>query len=420
MAKGSLFRRLIYVLILLALIGAGLVLWGPWRVTSALDIPRGEVRLGEFVEYVQIRGEVRARSSNYINAPFNAGDLQILRLCKDGTPVQKGDVVVEFDPSSLQRSVDQYRTTLKQLDAQIARLKAQQLLRDEQSLTDKMMAAFGVERARLDASKGEVVPAVENEKNLMTLGKAEMKAREVEQQMTSNRIGAEADLAGILRKREKANLDLEQAQQRMKALRLVSPVDGLLMLQPNSRARAAGTSMTPIFKEGDRAYAGAAIAEIPDLSTLMLSANVDEADRGRLEKDQAVTLKIDAVPDKEFRGRIGAISALARLDFSSASRRFDATILLEQTDPRLRPGMSATARVAVLRLPDSVLIPLEAVFEKNARAVAYVLVKNRFEERSITVGRRGEGTALIARGLKLGERVALKDPTLVTEPRSGN
>ena len=73
MAKGSLFRRLIYVLILLALIGAGLVLWGPWKVTSAPDLPTGEVWLGEFVEYVQIRGEVRARSSTYINAPFNAG-----------------------------------------------------------------------------------------------------------------------------------------------------------------------------------------------------------------------------------------------------------------------------------------------------------------------------------------------------------
>jgi HlyD family secretion protein len=417
MAKRSIFRRIAVGLVLLALIGTGVFLWGPWKAKIVPDIPTGEVKLGEFVEYIQIRGEVRARSSTYINAPFNAGDLQILKLSKDGTPVKKGDVVVEFDPTSLQRSVDQFRATLRQLDAQIARIKAQQLLRDEQSVTDKMTAAFGVERARLDASRGEVVAAIENEKSQMALGKAEMKMREVEQQIASNKVGAEADLAGILRKREKATLDLEQAQKNMAALSLVSPVDGLIMLQPNSRARASGTSTTPIFKEGDRAYAGASIAELPNLSTVMLSVNVDEADRGKLEKDQTVTVKVDAVPDKELRGRVGAISTLARLDFTSASRRFDTTILLAQPDPRLRPGMSATARVAVLRLPDSILIPMEAVFDKQARAVVYVLANDHFEERRIEIARRGEGVALVTRGLKPGERVALKNPTLGQEFR---
>ena len=73
--------------------------------------------------------------------------------------------------------------------------------------------------------------------------------------------------------------------------------------------------------------------------------------------------------------------------------------------------MSATVRIAVLRLPNSILIPSEAIFEKNARAVAYVLTGGRFEERTIEVARQGDGQALIAHGLKPGERIALKDPT---------
>ncbi len=416
MGRRSNFRRLAYVLMLLALIAAGIFLYGPWRKAEAPNIPDAVVKLGDFVEYVQVRGEVRARSSTFINAPFNAGDLQILKLCKDGTLVKKGDVVVEFDPTSLQRTVDQSRSTLRQLDAQIARIKAQQLLRDEQSITDKVMAEFGVERATLDASKGPVVAAAENEKNRLALGKAKMKLLEVEQQIASNRVGAEADLAGILRKREKANLDLEQAQQRMAALTLTTPVDGLIMMQPNSRARATGTSTVPIFKEGDRAYPGAAIAELPDLSTVQVNAPVDEADRGKLDLDQPATMRVDAVPDKELKGRVGVIGTIARIDIASLlSKKFDMTILLEQPDPRLRPGMSATVRIAVLRLPNSILIPSEAIFEKNARAVAYVLTGGRFEERTIEVARQGDGQALIAHGLKPGERIALKDPTLGKE-----
>jgi HlyD family secretion protein len=405
MGRRSKFRRLVYGLMLPALMAAGIFLYVPWRKADAPNVPDAEVKLGDFVEYVQVRGEVRARSSTFINAPFNAGDLQILKLCKDGTLVKKGDVVVEFDPTSLQRTVDQSRSTLRQLDAQIARIKAQQLLRDEQSITDKVMAEFGVERATLDASKGPVVAAAENEKNRLALGKAKMKLLEVEQQIASNRVGAEADLTGILRKREKANFDLEQAQQRMAALTLTTPVDGLIMLQPNSRARATGTSTVPIFKEGDRAY--------PDLSTVQVNAPVDEADRGKLDLDQPATMRVDAVPDKELKGRVGVIGTIARIDIASLlSKKFDMTILLEQSDPRLRPGMSATVRIAVLRLPNSILIPSEAIFEKNARAVAYVLTGGRFEERPIEVARQGDGEALIAHGLRPGERIALKDPTL--------
>jgi hypothetical protein len=51
------------------------------------------------------------------------------------------------------------------------------------------------------------------------------------------------------------------------------------------------------------------------------------------------------------------------------------------------------------------------VFDRGGRMVCYVLSGGRFVERTIEVGRRGDGQALVARGLKAGERVALKDPT---------
>jgi multidrug efflux pump subunit AcrA (membrane-fusion protein) len=74
--------------------------------------------------------------------------------------------------------------------------------------------------------------------------------------------------------------------------------------------------------------------------------------------------------------------------------------------------MSATFRIEVERFPDAIVIPAEAVFDKGGRVVAYVLAGNRFEERAIDVARRAEGRIMVARGLKPGERLALKDPTL--------
>ncbi len=412
----SALRRLGIWLSLLLLAGLGVAIWRPWKNKNAPTVPTAEVKMGEFVDYIQLRGEVRARSSTFIIAPFNAGDLQILKLSPDGTHVKKGDAVVQFDPTSLQRTLDQIRSTLRQTEAEIDRMKAQQRLQEEQSLTDKVKADFDVERARLDAGKGDVVPAIENEKNLLALGKAQQKVREVEVRIASNGIGNEADLAGNMRKRDKANSDLQQAEKNLGALTITSPVDGLIMLLPNSRARTSilGGGTTPVFSEGDRIWAGATIAELPDLSTIQVNAPVDEADRGRLEPNQQVTLRIDAVPDKEHKGSVGEISPLARVDYSSYpyKKNFDLTIHLENPDSRLRPGMSATARVAAQRFPDSILIPVEALFEKGGRLLVYVLKDGRFEERVVEVARRGEGQALVARGLKTGERVALKDPTL--------
>ena len=73
--------------------------------------------------------------------------------------------------------------------------------------------------------------------------------------------------------------------------------------------------------------------------------------------------------------------------------------------------MSATARVAVEKLPGCILIPPQATFQKFGKTVAYVLGGSSFEERDILVVKRGESQVAVARGLKPGERVALKDPT---------
>ena len=87
-------------------------------------------------------------------------------------------------------------------------------------------------------------------------------------------------------------------------------------------------------------------------------------------------------------------------------------VQLEQPDSRLRAGMTAALRVEVERVPNSIVIPAEAVFDKGGRMVAYVLTNGSYQERKLNLARRSGGQVLVASGLKQGERVALKDPTL--------
>ena len=85
---------------------------------------------------------------------------------------------------------------------------------------------------------------------------------------------------------------------------------------------------------------------------------------------------------------------------------------LEKPDPRLRAGMTAALRIEVERIPNSIVIPAGAVFDKGGRMVVYVLTNGTYQERKLNLARRSSGQVLVASGLKQGERVALKDPTL--------
>src|SRR5262245_28042449 len=98
---------------------------------AAPKINTAEVKRGEFVEHVQVRGELKALRSIVLNAPSGAGDIQIIRLVKNGTQVKRGDILVQFDTSTLQRTLDQKMSELKTAEGEIERIRAQARLKDE-------------------------------------------------------------------------------------------------------------------------------------------------------------------------------------------------------------------------------------------------------------------------------------------------
>jgi RND family efflux transporter MFP subunit len=302
---------------------------------------------------------------------------------------------------------------VKQAEAEIEQGRAQAKLQEEQDLTDLERARYDVQRAKLEVSKAEILSRIEGEKNKLLLADAEQHLKEVEEKLASDRAKAGADSDERKQRREKALRDVQVVEEDIASLTLRAPVDGMVTILPNLRASGWSSESAPAFKEGDRAWQGARIAEFPDISTLRVSGRVEEADRGRVKEGQPATVRVDAVPDKEFPAHVIEISPLAKVDFSSwpFPRNFDVSAQLDQADPRVRPGMSATARVAVEKVPSCILIPPEATFQKLGKTVAYVLSGSSFRERDILVAKRGESQVAVARGLKPGERVALKDPT---------
>lgn len=399
----------------MVVIGVGVLFVRSSNATSNA-IPTTEVRKQEFVEYLQIRGEIKAQNSKQLMASSSSGDLQIVKLLHTGTQVKKDDIVAQFDTTTLQRTLEQKRTSLNSAEAEIQRIQAQGHMTEEQNLTDSLSAKYNVERSKLDASKQEILSEIDGAKTKLALLDSQQKLTESEQKLQSGREGVAADVAAKKKKRDKALFDVNLAQKQIAAMTLRAPTDGIVTLFPNFRVSMGGGN-PPDFKEGDRAWPGAVIAEIPDLSSIRFEARIDETDRGRLKNNETAVVRVDALPDRDFTARIRDISTLAKIDFSGGwppIKNFAIRIDIDNTDPRIRPGMSATCRVPVNRMPDSIVVPAESVFQKNGESVVYVPSGKQFEQRNIKVGRRNATSVQVVSGVKPGERVALKDPTEVS------
>jgi RND family efflux transporter MFP subunit len=412
-------RHRVQVIVLGLMVVSGIT-YGAARYTRvAPTIPTATVQRGEFLESVKFHGRVIAEKSVQIKAPAITGDIQITFLARTGIAVKKGDVVVKFDTAKLQDTLNQRRSDMKQAEAGIGEERAKARLLDEQDRTDLLKARYDVERAKLDVSQESILSQIDGAEKKLALADAEQKLREVEARQKSDQASSQATINGKVQDRAKAEADVRRAETDISAMTLRAPTDGVVTLFPNWRAGGWFSDNPPEFRPGDRAWNGAAIAELPDFSTLQVSTRIEEVDRGRLALGQTATVRVDAVPDREFQAHIAQISALAKADFTTwpFPRNFDATLQLDSKDTRLRPGMSSSGRIAVNRVPGSILIPVGAMFSQNGSSIVYVLAGTKFVPRPVVVGLRNDEQLAIASGLKEGEKVALKDPTLAAEKK---
>jgi RND family efflux transporter MFP subunit len=404
--------RVLAVLGLLAAVGvAGAFV--ARRGGPAPDLPMADVVRGEFVNAIEIRGEIRPVKSVVLTSPMNAGELQIVKLAKNGAPVQAGEVVVQFDGTTLQRTVAEKQSELKQTEAEIEQVLGQRKLVEEQSATALMRAKYDVERAKLDVLQDDLVSRITIEQAKLVLADTQQKLREIEEKIRSDKAATEADLFARRRRRDKALADLERAQAGLAHLEMRAPAAGTVNILPNYRSSNSPFGGEQEFRAGDRAWPGAAILELPDLSSVHLEARLDESDRGRLKPGQEALVRIEAVPGREFKARIDRISLLARPDFNAGwppPKNFDLGLVLLEVDPKIRPGMTAVARIATERVPDVTLVPSDAVFQRDGAPVVYRLDGSAFEERRVEISRRGKEQAIVTGGVAAGDRVATKRP----------
>ena len=392
--------------------GGGLYAAYHYSTTTEVEVAVAPVRRGDFVISVRTRGDIKSARSTILKAPPVPG-LRIVHLAAQGLPVKRGDVVVEFDGVQQEQNVIQQTLQVQAIQGSIDQLHATQQIGNDADNLSKMQSEYGVESAKLDASKAEVLDAIDGEKNRIAVGVVEGGLQQVKANINAHLVGNQADDFRVTQQKDKAQRDLDTATSYLGMMQLRAPTDGVVNVLSNFRSQGTFGQSTPPFREGDNVWNGAEIVEIPELTELYIDLRLEEVDRGKLQLGQTVRIRVDAIPDKEFIATLDFISPIAALVFKGGAtpeKTFPARATLKSLDPRLSPGMSASAEVIIERDPNQLLIPVRSSFDKDGKPAAYLQEGKSFRLVPIEVGRRNDDDIIVTGGLKEGDIVTLESP----------
>ena len=389
-----------------------------YGMSTELQIPVGRARTGDFVISVRTRGDIKSTHSATLFAPAVPG-LRILRLAKNGQVVKKGEVVIQFDTATMEQNVytrnNAVQTAKGNLDQQVAQEKDD----DVNNALSKMVAEYSLESSKLTASQAEVISAILGEQDRNAVNVSEGSLAQVKSAGNAMWVGDEASILQAQQQVSNATKNRDLALSYLDQMEIKAPADGIVNILQNFRATGTfGQGGAPPFKEGDNAWTGAAIAEIPDVSQLYIDLKLDEVDRGKIALGQDLKIRVDSIPDKEFAAKLDFIAPAAALTFTGVGadmsantvKSFPARATLTSVDERLRPGTTASAEIIVYKQTNTLTIPLQASFDNKGKPVVYVQSGKGFTMRQIQVGRQNEDELVVTGGLKEGDVVALVDP----------
>ena len=385
-------------------------------VTTGNEIPTSQVKRGDLDMQVHATGELRASHSEMMTAPpIGGGSLEITHLLHTGTPVKKGELVMAFDPTEQRYKLEQSRSELLQADEEITKAKADAAVTGAQDKVALLKARFDVRRAELDVQKNELVSTIDAKKNDLALEQAKRVLAELEQDIKSRSASGKATIALAEEKRNKSKLAMDQAQQNIDKMSVSAPIDGLVALEKNENAAGGmfwGGMTLPEYRAGDKVEPGRTVGKVIDPREIELAAKVGELERNMIKEGQPVDIEFDALPSTTFHGSVKTLGGMNNRRFWEAdtAAKFDITIALKDTDPRMRPGL--TAHIVIHGDPHKnvLYLPRQALFLKDSKRVIYVKDGNNFDPREVKIQAENESRAAVD-GLAAGTEVALVDPT---------
>jgi len=290
---------------------------------------------------LRFHGTIEPVRSQMVTVPRLSGSgnvpMVIVHLAKAGSVVNRGDPVVEFDRAAQIKNARDREAEYRDFVEQINKKRADQAVARAKDETDLGQAEHAVRRAELDILDNDLISPIKAEQNKLLLEEARVKIAQVRQTFDLKRRSEAADLRILEIQRDRAFNAWKQADRNAGKMRVVSPIDWLIVLKTIWKSGSFGE-----MQEGEEVRGGQPILEVVDTSSMRVRTRVSQADIEFVRVGQGAHITLDSYPSRQFTGRLNQLSAIgATSGLSSRVRTFLAIFTIDGADPHLMPDLSA-------------------------------------------------------------------------------
>lgn len=332
-------KKIVVTVLALVVIGAIAGANVYFKREQGAEVTAEAIRTRDLESIVSASGKVQPKRSVEISANQMG---RVTRLAvEEGQRVKAGQFLLEIDPRQLegrlqrgeagvaaaQSRLAQTRTTIEQARARL-NLSRQNLKRQQDLWKEGLTTRESLERAQ----------------NEVEVGEADLRAREQDVLTQEQQIRS-----------ERATLD--ETRYNLTQIVMTSPMDGIVT------RRAIEEGETAVV--GTMNNAGSVLLEIADMSQLEAEVEVDETDIPYVRLGQVAKVTIDAVPDREFKGRVTEIGNSPIQAAAQGGQRqattFKVVITLDEEVPDVRPGFTCTAEITTATRKNVTAVPIQSL-----------------------------------------------------------
>ncbi len=198
----------------------------------------------------------------------------------------------------------------------------------------------------------------------------------------------------------RAESALHLLEENISKTKILAPFDCTILTRPVSVGQAVSGSAG--FNSGTE------IMTIANLTDMIITAHINQADVTRLKNGQPVDVQVESVPGLRMQGILDRISPQAVI--KNGIKGFAARVAIKDIDPRVRPGMTAIIGIPIASAENVLAVPLAAVFSERGERFVFVKQDDKFEKRPIVIGVSDYSFAEVQRGVEAGEVVSLEQP----------
>ena len=313
--------------------------------SNGVEVTTEAIKARDLEAVVSASGKIQAK--RFVDISADTMGRVVNLAVNEGDHVTKGQFLLQIDPRNLTTAVTRGEAGLA-----AARSTLQQMRASMESAKIQLAQATDTLRRQEDLWQRGLTTKEAYDRAVTDTRLAESSLAEREQQVETQERRINQELATV----ESARYDLSK-------VRIEAPFDGIVT------RRNIEEGETVVI--GTMNNAGTVLLTIADLSVIEAEVEVDETDIPSLAFGQPTKITIDALPDREFTGRVTEIGNSPIQTTAAGGARqatnFMVVVTLDEEIPEVRPGFTCTADITTATRQQAVAVPIQATTVREVR-----------------------------------------------------